>query len=345
MKILKDSIVLRKPFDMHLHLREGVMLLDVAFFTKLFAGGVVMGNLARPVTTADAVRCYQKEVQAAIASWGGNFQSIMSVMLVHSTTPKILEQAHKAGARVLKLIPGQTSTNSQQGICLSELPDKKDVLQCAAELDMIFSGHWELACDPRNGAIIPEVQREHEAIPWLCQLIEDHPALKTVVEHVSTAQMVNLVKSAPANVGATITSHHLVLTYDMVGEGGQVDPLNYCKPIAKIKADQVALLQAATSGDSKFFFGSDSAPHLLSAKRNGAAGIFSAPVALPLLVQIFEAQKKLPQLEAFTSEFGPRFYGLPPAEDVVTLQRKDWQVPRDYEGIPIFLAGQTLTWQ
>lgn len=223
------------------------------------------------------------------------------------------------------------------------------VFKEAEKLGIIFSGHWELNKDPKSGKSIPEVKREVAAISYLEKIIQDFPKLKIVVEHATTQEMLEFVKKAPDNVAATLTVHHALLTYqDVFDEKEKIkNSFNYCKPVAKSGDDRQAVVKAMVSGNKKFFFGSDSAPHNISQKikEKPAAGIFSAPVVLPLLCQIFEKTDKLDMLENFVSKFGAEFYGLPLNQKKITLKSQDWKIPLNYEEIPIFKGGETLEWQ
>jgi len=340
------SITIRKPDDMHIHLRQGSMLANVLPFTSsVFARAVVMGNLSVPITTATNVVWYEKE----ISSQAPDFEPIMSIMLTNSTTPEIVRKANQAGAKVLKLIPGNTSTNSAEGVSLENLKEFYPVLKTVRDLDMIFSGHWELAINPYTGFEIPELRREVQAFHYLRELIRNVPGLKIVVEHMSTRAMIRLVEQAPENVAATITVHHPILSIeDVLGDNGKIsNPYHYCKPIVKARINRQAIKNAVLSGNPKFFFGSDSAPHPKSAKERDspAAGIFTAPVALPLLCKLFESRHALDKLEGFVSEFGARFYGLPLNEGTITIKQNKWTVPDQHEGIKIFQGGKQLRWR
>ena len=214
---------------------------------------------------------------------------------------------------------------------------------------MIFSGHWELNVNPYTGSKIPELKRETQTLHYLKELIENVPGLKIVVEHISTRVMIRLVEQAPENVAATLTVHHAILSSeDVLGDDGKIlNPHHYCKPIAQTESNRQAIKDAMVSGNSKFFFGSDSAPHLISAKEcdNPAAGIFTAPVVLPLLCELFESRRALDRLEGFVSEFGARFYGLPLNEGTIEIKQSDWTVPDQHEGIKIFQGGKQLRWR
>lgn len=341
------KIKIRRPDDMHCHFRDGRMLQDVVPFTAyVFGRAVAMGNLPVPITTPEMVRAYKKEIKRMSPD---GFNPIMSVMMTKGITPEMVRKAYKAGAKVLKLIPASTSTNSSEGIALDELGNYFSVLEAVKKAGMIFSVHAELICDPETGEEIPEIYREEEAISFLKRLISGMPGLKIVVEHASTRKMIEFVKKAPANVGATLTLHHALVNYsDVFGIDGAIrNPFLYCKPVAKTADDQEEGIKAMVSGNPKFFFGSDSAPHPIWKKNssNPPAGIFTAPVALPLLCEIFEREGKLEILEDVVSRFGAKFYGLPLNEGTIELERESWVVPDEYEGVKIFWGGKTLQWQ
>lgn len=346
--MMKDliSITIRKPDDMHVHFREGQMMINIMpFTTSVFARAVVMGNLPTPIRTDEDVEWYKP----VIKKQAPDFEPIMSIMLINRTTPGIIKDAHRAGAKVLKLIPGNTSTNSAEGVPLENLTEFYPALETVRDLDMIFSGHWELSIMPFDKIEIPELERETAALPYLGKLVNDIPGLKIVVEHVSTRSMIEFVEQAPENVAATITIHHAILSSkDVLGKDGKIaNPHHYCKPIAKAKTDRQATVEAMVSNNPKFFFGSDSAPHLIAKKEcdNPAAGIFTAPIALPLLCEIFEAQKSLDKLEDFVSKFGARRYGLDLNEERITIRRDNWTVPDQYKGIKLFMGGKRLHWR
>lgn len=349
MEITNTSIIMRRLDNFHAHLRTGPILADVLPFSNVFGRVVVMGNLIvdgvpRPVITAeDAIR-YQNEILAAKP----NFQPIMTIMLVNQTTPDIVRQAYQAGVRVLKLIPGGTSTGSDQGVRLESLENYYNVLQIAEELGMTFSVHCELDKYPDTKKEIPELNREFLAMHYLVRIVKRFTSLPIIVEHISDRRMIEFVINAPDNVAATVTPQHLLYTIDMVLNDGEIiNPHLYCKPILKTSEDVNALRGVIFSGNEKFFFGSDSAPHLISAKQlpNPAAGIFSEPVVLPLIVQLFETFGALNNLEKFLSENGAKFYGLALNEDTIKLAKKEWRVPKSYKNIVPLCAGEKLQWR
>ncbi|MDD5099056.1 MAG: dihydroorotase [Candidatus Colwellbacteria bacterium] len=341
-----ETIVMRQPDDFHCHLREGEILKFVAPFTAgIFGRGLAMGNLARPITTAyDAVRYYREIVRACGSS---RFKPIMSIMLTKKTNPNIIGDAGKRGIKTLKLIPGNTSTNSEDGISLWDIERSYLNLAAAQSVNMVFSIHCELLSD-ESGNAIPEEERESKAISFLDQLITFLPKLKIVIEHASTRDMIDYVKRAPENVAATLTLHHATLTRDDVYEmDGSIISHNYCKPIAKTADDREAVIEAMMSGNPKFFFGSDSAPHLESAKMRfpPAAGIFTAPVVLPALCDLFERRESLGRLEDFVSRFGSEFYGLPLNSGTIEIRKREWIAPEYIGGIKVFLGGTRFGWR
>lgn len=339
------EMIIRSPDDMHFHPRSGRMLQKVLPYTsRVFSRGVVMGNLPKPVVTADDAEAYRNEILAV----DGSFEPIMTIMLTKRTTRQIVKEAFKRGFRVLKYIPNNVSTNSEEGVALVELEAYYSVLEAAQELGMLFSGHWESPFGI-DGNPIPESEREADAIRFLDRVVKLFPGLKVVAEHASTEMMIGYVKEAPINVGATLTVHHAILVYgDVCGSDGKIyNPHHYCKPIAKKPSDRRAVVETMMSGNPKFFFGSDSAPHLLSAKEKTppSAGIFTAPVALPLLCELFEKGDALSKLEDFVARFGAEFYELPLNDGKVVLKKKDWVVPECVEGVRIFKNGQQISWQ
>lgn len=343
---MKTSLVITKPFDAHCHLREGRTLKNIIDFTaKHFGRAVVMGNLKPPIVSwQDAI-----EYRASILKcWPNGFEPIMTIMLTKQTGPEIVRRAAEKGIRVLKYIPEGVSTNSEQSVPLEKLPDYYPVLEVAQDNNMIFSGHWESLRD-LGGRELHDLDRETAAIPMLSRTVNDFPRLRIVVEHASTMEMINYVKGSTSRVGCTLTIHHATLSYhDVCDHAGKIyNPHHYCKPILKSEQDRLAVLRAMLSGDPHFFFGSDSAPHLKSAKQKNPppAGIFSAPVVLALLAKLFETRDKLDKLANFICTFGLNFYGLPQSTEAIEIIKRSWFVPEEYNGIVPLMAGKTLHWQ
>lgn len=341
-----EFIVMRRPDDWHSHLRQDELLEKVVPFSNPYGRVTAMGNLTPPIVTVADVKRYRMKILTA----GAKFQPIMTIMLVNRTTPEILEKAFAEGVRILKLIPSGTSTNSDDGIALTELERFYPVLETARRLSVVFSIHCELVKNHGSEWELPEWQRETAAISYLRKIIKDIPGLKIVVEHASTEEMISFVKKSPDNVAATLTAHHALLTYDMVcGKGGKIkNPFLYCKPVAKFEKDRKAVIETMVSGNPKFFFGSDCAPHPKEKKLGSrpAAGIFTpGQIALPLLIEIFRKAKKIEKLENFTSRFGAEFYGLPLNQGGITIMREEWTAPKEYNGIVPFMAGKKLRWK
>ena len=340
------QITINRPFDAHVHLRKKDLLRDLVKQYDIFDYIVVMGNLTPPIIRGMDAQTYQKEIM----DLDPKFTPVMSIMLTADTTPQIILDAFKAGVRVLKFIPCGTSTGSSNGIRLVDLPAYYHILKLAEDIGMIFSGHWELIENPRTGNMIRMLDREKHAIPFLEDVIKKFPKLKIIVEHVSTKKMVELVKSAPANVAATITAHHVLIGYSDVFDQKEriTNPYLFCKPCVKTIPDQIAVMEAMIGGNPKFFFGSDSAPHPKWDKRgkNPAAGIYTSGfVAASLLCQIFEDCKFLNRLDNFISRSGKNFYNIPQTTKTVTMIKEKWTIPIEICGVVQFMGGRTLDWR
>ncbi len=340
-----DELVLTRPDDWHLHVRDGDALRAVLPFTaRQFARAIIMPNLVPPVVTTAQALAYRERLLAALPA-GATFEPLMTLYLTDTTPPEEITRARDSGRVAgVKLYPAGATTNSDSGVT--------DLRRCDATLaEMQRVGvplliHGEVTHDhvdifDREAVFIEEV---------LKPLTNRFPALKVVFEHITTANAVEFVRTAPSNIAATITAHHLLLNRNHMLVGG-VRPHNYCLPVLKRERHRHALVEAATSGSPKFFLGTDSAPHARSAKENacGCAGTFSAPAALELYTQVFDAAGRLDRLEAFASHHGPDFYGLPRNEGQVVLRRESWRIPATYpfldETIVPFMAGETLDWR
>lgn len=342
------EISIINPSDMHVHLRDGDLLRRVIRYTAHpFAYATIMPNLKPHVRTKKDAAEYRKRIQGSLPSRvQKTFTPIMTISITDTTTPEIIREAcARNGAIAGKVYPAGATTNSESG--LSDFENALDVFAEMERVGMILLLHGEIA-DPE----VAFSQREEHFLEILEWLVQEFPKLKIVLEHVSTTKAVQLVSRLGPNVGATITAHHLVLTEnDVCG-----NPYNFCKPVAKTPENQRVLVEAAISGNPKFFFGSDSAPHLQVHKEqfygvdeNGndckpAAGIFSAPVALGILAEVFEKQGALDKLQGFVSEFGPRFYGLQLPLNKIRLIREPWSVPLHYAGIIPLRAGKSVAW-
>lgn len=333
---MNTTIAIRKPDDFHCHFRTGQMLQRVVPFTAaVFARAIAMPNTKPSKQTRQDAIAYRGEILDAV---GNDFQPLMTIEVTDRTTPKMIKDAVDANVIAGKFYPQGVTTNSQNGV--SDFDALNPVFAEMERCRMRALFHGE---DPSPGVFC--LDRERSFLKTLRKIVETFPELKIVLEHVSTDNALFAV-STYDNVAATITAHHLLLTLDDV-VGGLISPHNFCKPLAKRPEDRDALLKAATSGNPKFFFGSDSAPHSRGTKEcaHGCAGCFTAPVVLPLLAQIFEECDALDKLQGFVSEFGADFYGLPRNTGTITLFKEDWVVPEEYEGTALFWGGKTLHWK
>jgi dihydroorotase len=312
-----DRIEIIRPDDWHLHVRDGALLKATLPMTAaVFGRAIIMPNLAPPVRTLADLKAYRGRIMAALPA-GHAFRPLMTLYLTDDTDPAVIAEGVASGAlTAVKLYPAGATTNSAGGV--TDIAKVARVLEAMQEADVPLLVHGEVT-DPAIDIFDREtVFIERVLIPLRARL----PALRIVLEHATTKEAVDYVMSADGNLGATITPHHLMIDRNAILVGG-IRPHFYCLPIAKRAGDRAALRKAATSGDRRFFFGTDSAPHAVSAKECacGAAGIFSAPVALPAVAQVFDEDGALDRLEAFASQNGAAFYKLPPNGDRVTLER------------------------
>ncbi|TBR39413.1 MULTISPECIES: dihydroorotase [Dyella] len=339
------TISIRTPDDWHVHLRDGAQLEQtVAATAHGFARAIVMPNLVPPVCTVEAAREYRNRIRTAIPA-GAAFEPLMTCYLTNDIDPNEVATGYESGVfAACKLYPAHATTNSSHGV--TDVRQIYPVLATMERIGMPLLIHGEVT-DPAVDVF------DREAIfieRVLSQIVRDFPGLKVVLEHITTAEAADFVRESRELVAATITPHHLMINRNAMFQGGFC-PHAYCLPVAKREKHRIALRQAATSGSPRFFLGTDSAPHPRAAKESacGCAGIFNAPVAMEAYAQVFEEEGVLDRLEAFASEHGPRFYGLPLNESRVTLTRSPWQVPDVIEvgGQPVvpFLAGQTLEWR
>jgi dihydroorotase len=335
-----QSITIRRPDDWHVHLRDGELLKRVAPHTaRQFARAIVMPNLVPPVTTVEAALAYRDRILCATK--GHDFTPLMTCYLTDNVDPDELARGHANGTWVAaKLYPAGATTNSASGV--TDIRNTYPALERMQEIGMVFCTHGEVT-DPdvdvfdREAVFIDRI---------LTPLVREFPALKVVLEHITTRQAAEFVASAPANVAATITPQHLHLNRNALFQGG-LRPHAYCLPVVKREEHRLAVRKAAISGLPKFFLGTDTAPHSREAKESacGCAGIFNAPFALESYLQVFEEEMALDRLESFASEHGARFYGLPLNESKVTLERVEHQVPETVEGLVPFHSGEKLHWK
>ena len=337
-----QTLTIRRPDDWHVHLRDGDVLRAVAPYTaRQFARAIVMPNLVPPVTTPEAASAYRERIVEAA---GPGFTPLMTCYLTDETDADEVARGFEQGMWVAaKLYPAGATTNSASGV--TDVRNIYPVLARMAEIGMVLCVHGEVT-DPdvdvfdREAVFIERI---------LSRLVEDFPALKIVLEHITTADAVEFLRGRET-VAATVTPQHLTINRNALFAGG-LRPHAYCLPVAKREKHRLAVRDAATSGEPNIFLGTDSAPHARSAKESGCgcAGIFNAPFALETYAAVFDAEGKLDKLEAFASINGPRFYGLPLNEGSITLERAEVNVPERIEsdGIEIipFRAGETLGWK
>jgi dihydroorotase len=338
---MTDTLTIRRPDDWHVHLRDGAMLRAVVGYTaRQFARAIVMPNLTPPVTRAADAAAYRERIRAALPA-DADFTPLMTCYLTDSTDPGDLAAGFADGVfTAAKLYPAGATTNSASGV--TDLGNIRRVLERMQDIGMVFCVHGEVT-DPA----IDVFDREAVFIERiLAPLVSELPGLKVVFEHATTADAVNFVNAAGPNVAATITPQHLHLNRNAMLVGG-IRPHAYCLPVAKREQHRLALRRAATSGNGKFFLGTDTAPHLREAKEAacGCAGIFNAPFALESYLTVFDEDSALDRFEGFASEHGARFYGLPLNQGTVTLERASAEVPMELSGVVPFHAGETLGWR
>jgi dihydroorotase len=340
------TLRLRRPDDWHLHLRDGAALAAVLPHTaRQFGRAIVMPNLRPPVTTTAAASAYRGRILAALPA-GSRFTPLMTLYLTDRTDPAEIATAQASGIVFgCKLYPAGATTNSDSGV--TDIRRIDAVLEQMAALGLPLQVHAEVTTPEVD--VFDREQRYIEEI--LAPLHARLPRLRIVLEHATTRAAVDFVRASRANVAATLTPQHIAMNRNALFAGG-IRPHHYCLPVLKRESDRVALLEAATSGDPRFFLGTDSAPHARATKENacGCAGIYSAHAAIELYAEAFDAAGKLSRLEAFAAEFGPRFYGLPLNADFITLERREWTVPAHYpyadgDTLVPLRAGEPLAWR
>jgi len=340
-----ETITLRRPDDWHVHLRDGAMLTQVLRFTaRQFARAIVMPNLVPPVTDIAAAHAYRDRILAALPA-GADFTPLMTCYLTDTTDPGEVARGYEEGVfAAVKLYPAHATTNSASGV--TDYARVLPVLERVAALGMPLLIHGEV-----SDLEVDVFDREAVFIDRVLDPLRRRlPELRIVTEHITTAEAVAYVESGGPNLTATITAHHLVLNRNAIFTGG-IRPHLYCLPIAKREKHRRALRRAATSGSPRFFLGTDSAPHPVSAKETacGCAGIFTAPCALETYAEVFEEEGALDRFEAFAALNGPEFYRLPASEERVTLRREPLPMPEaisegEHKLVP-FRAGETLRWR
>jgi dihydroorotase len=341
---ITDTLRLTRPDDWHLHLRDGAAMAAVLPASAAqFARAIVMPNLKPPVTTARAAVGYRDRIVAALPA-GADFTPLMTLYLTDTLAPDEISRAQVAGVVAVKLYPAGATTNSDAGV--TDLRRTYRTLEAMQRAGLLLLVHGEVT-DPgvdvfdREAVFIERV---------MAPLRRDFPELKVVFEHITTREAAQYVRTADRFTAATITAHHLLYNRNAIFLGG-LRPHYYCLPVLKREAHRLALVEAATSGSAKFFLGTDSAPHAAALKESSVcgAGCYTAPCALELYAEAFEAAGALDRLEAFASFNGPDFYGLPRNRGTVTLKREPWTLP---DSVPFgdtilkpLRGGETLTWK
>lgn len=338
-------LVIRRPDDWHVHLRDGALLEAVAGYTaRSFARAIVMPNLDPPITSVQAAEAYRRRILAALPP-SSDFRPLMTLYLTDTADPAEIERGFGAGVfTAAKLYPANATTNSAHGV--TDLRNIRPALETMQRIGMPLLLHGEVT-DPD----VDVFDREKVFIDRVFTgLVRDFPGLRTVFEHITTAEAADFVTAAGPNIAATVTPQHLVINRNAMFAGG-IRPHAYCLPVAKREVHRKAIRRAATSGSPKFFLGTDSAPHPVERKESGCgcAGIFNAPYALESYAQVFEEEGALDRFEGFASEHGARFYRLPLNSGSLALERAPVTVPErlhaDGTSIVPFHAGESLRWR
>ncbi|WP_295312011.1 dihydroorotase [Roseobacter sp.] len=338
------TLTIRRPDDWHLHLRDGAMLRAVLPETaRHFARAIIMPNLVPPVVTGAQAKAYRDRIMAALPE-GSDFTPLMTLYLTENTDPDDVAAAHQAGlVHAVKLYPAGATTNSASGV--SNFDNVRPVLERMAETGLPLCVHGEVT-DPD----IDIFDREAVFIERVLDPIRRAtPGLRVVMEHITTSDAVAYARAQGADLAATITTHHLVINRNHILAGG-IRPHYYCLPVAKRETHRLALREAATSGETRFFLGTDSAPHTDANKLLpcGCAGCFTATNTMSVLAQVFEEDGTLSNLEAFTSLNGPAFYRLPVNDKTLTLEKSAPDYPghidTDDGPVTVFDPGTPLTW-
>lgn len=340
------QLTFTRPDDWHLHLRDGAALRAVLPHTaRRFARAIVMPNLKPPVRTVAEAAAYRQRILACLPA-GMRFTPLMTLYLTDQTTPAEIEAASRSGfVQAVKYYPAGATTHSDAGV--TRIERVYPAIEAMQEVGLPLLVHGEV-----TDADVDVFDREAVFIDRvLVPLLARFPRLKLVLEHITTRDAVKFVRDQPSNVAATITAHHLLYNRNAMFKGG-IRPHYYCLPVLKRETHRLALIEAATSGNPKFFLGSDSAPHARSAKESacGCAGIYTAHAGIELYAEAFEAAGALDRLEAFASFHGADFYGLPRNAERITLVKAPWKVPPtldfgDGELLVPLRAGETVTWR
>ncbi|TDW67291.1 dihydroorotase [Novosphingobium sp. PhB55] len=342
---MTSQITIRRPDDWHVHLRDGEMLEAVVGYTaRQFARAIVMPNLTPPVITVAAAEAYRGRILDALPA-GADFTPLMVCYLTDDADPAEIARGYEQGVfAACKLYPAHATTNSAHGV--TDIRKLTGLLETMQRIGMPLLIHGEVT--DRDIDIFDREAVFIERV--LTPLVRDFPALKIVLEHITTAEAAEFVAGSGPQIGATITPQHLIINRNAIFDGG-IRPHAYCLPVAKRERHRLAVRKAAVSGSPKFFLGTDSAPHGIGRKEAacGCAGIFNAPYAMESYAQVFDEEGVLDRLEGFASEHGPNFYGLPLNEGTVTLRREDVTVEDvvthgEIRVVP-FHAGETMRWR
>ena len=339
------KLTITRPDDWHLHVRDGATLKDIVPFTaKQFARAIIMPNLTPPVTHTEQALAYRDRILESLPT-DSDFQPLMTLYLTNNTPADEIKRAVESRyIKAVKLYPAGATTNSDAGV--TDIRHCYQTLEAMQQHRLPLLVHGEVVDTDVDVFDREKISIDRVLIPTL----NDFPELKVVFEHITTQEAVDFVSESGPNLAATITPQHLLYNRNALFKGG-IRPHYYCLPVLKREQHRQALVQAATSGNSKFFLGTDSAPHARNRKENacGCAGIFSAPLAIELYARAFDDNQALDKLEAFASFHGPDFYGLPRNSGTITLRKENWTVPEDYpfgdERIVPIHAGETETWQ
>ena len=341
-----QTITLIRPDDWHLHVRDGEALATVVPHTaQRFGRALIMPNLRPPVTTTAQALAYRDRILAAVPA-GMRFEPLMSLYLTDKMSPDEIDIARASGAIVAaKLYPAGATTNSDAGV--TAIDKIYPVLERMEAKGLVLCVHGEVTAGD-----VDIFDRERIFIERvLSPVVRRFPALKVVFEHITTAEAAQFVRAAGANVGATVTPHHLLLNRNAIFAGG-IRPHHYCLPVLKRETHRQALVEGVTSGNPRFFLGTDSAPHSRSTKESacGCAGCYTSHAGIELYAEVFDAAGALDRLEAFASLNGPAFYGLKPNAERITLQKEVWQVPDAYDYLvadPLvpLRAGESVAWK
>jgi dihydroorotase len=341
---MTDRITLTRPDDWHAHFRDGAAMESVVGATaRQFARAIAMPNLKPPVTTVEQARAYRDRILKAAGK--ADFEPLMTLYLTDNTQPAEIERAASSGfVRAVKYYPAGATTNSDSGV--TDLRKCDAVFEAMQAAKMPLLVHGEV-----TDADVDLFDREAVFIERsLGPLVKRFPKLKVVVEHATTSEAVAFVEHASEYVAATLTAHHLLMNRNAIFTGG-INPHHYCLPVLKREPHRRALVKAATSGNPKFFLGTDTAPHSRSMKERccGSAGMYTAHAALELYAEAFDAAGALDKLEGFASHHGADFYGLPRNKGKVTLERVEWSVPESYplgdETVVPLRAGEKIRWR